>query len=31
MMTTQLEILLDKIKILEAELIEELQKQEEIF
>ncbi|UOA10730.1 hypothetical protein KKZ03_06670 [Methylobacter sp. S3L5C] len=30
-MTTQLEILLDKIKILEAELIEELQKQEEIF
>ncbi len=30
-MTTQLEILLDKIKSLEAELIDELQKQEEIF
>jgi len=30
-MTTQLEILLDKIKILESELIEELQKQEEEF
>jgi hypothetical protein len=31
MMTTQLEILLDKIKVLETELIEELQKQEEEF
>jgi len=30
-MTTQLEILLDKIKVLETELIEELQKQEEEF
>lgn len=30
-MTTQLEMLLDKIKILENELIEELQKQEEEF
>jgi len=30
-MTTQLEILLDKIKVLENELIEELQKQEEEF
>lgn len=30
-MTTQLEILLDKIKTLENELIEELQKQEEEF
>jgi hypothetical protein len=30
-MTTQLEILLDKLKVLETELIEELQKQEEEF
>lgn len=30
-MPTQLEILLDKMKTLEAELVEELQKQEEIF
>jgi hypothetical protein len=30
-MTTQLEILLEKIKVLETELIEELQKQEEEF
>lgn len=30
-MTTQLEILLDKMKVLETELIEELQKQEEEF
>jgi hypothetical protein len=30
-MTTQLEILLDKIKVLETELVEELQKQEEEF
>jgi hypothetical protein len=30
-MSTQLEILLDKIKALENELIEELQKQEEEF
>jgi hypothetical protein len=30
-MTTQIEILLEKIKVLEAELIEELQKQEEEF
>ena len=30
-MTTQLEILLDKIKVLETELIGELQKQEEEF
>lgn len=30
-MSTQLEILLDKIKILEIELMEELQRQEEVF